>query len=853
MLHRTVRIQKCPGSRAHACYSGSGLPTSTGLPAGGIGICQGSSRLANRLRARGTNSRALTTTVDPPPPPPSLPPRLARRLCFLSPFPAALFSSTIRAWPCPGPSVAGALLMASACGRGRSPLSPLLGCLVALCAVICTGTAAAQLQQPPPAPLERATYSYLSFQKGNSAAEQLAVLKDASINGGALQLTPDTMNRPEYLTNKSGSVLLQRRFTIWRPLDGDTDDSAARNGTGVAPPPVQVVSFTSVFSVNVFYDPENSPRPGEGLAFLIAPSLDGPPPGSDGGYLGLTNATLEAAGRGQFVAVELDTVKQSYDPNDNHVGLNVGSVVSSATADLADINITSVATTAANAANYTVWVEYDGEARNVSVYVYVRGSPRPAAPLLQAPLDLSEHLPETAYLGFAASTGTDFELNCILDWTLDIEIIPDKKNKAWVVAVAVVVPVTAIAVGIVAFFLARRIRARRAMERRQERLEHQLSNLPGMPRGFAYDKLKKATKNFDERQRLGKGGYGMVYKGFLPADEARPEGMEVAVKRFTRDDGRGVTDFLAEVDIINRLRHKNIVPLIGWCYKKGQLLLVYVYMPNGSLDQHLFRRGVHEQRPVLSWESRYAIVGDVAAGLHYVHHEYTHMVLHRDIKASNVLLDASYRARLGDFGLARVLEHDRNSFTDLGVAGTRGFIAPEYSVGHKASRQTDVFAFGALVLEVVTGQYALRSDPRCPLLSDWVWQMHGRGALLGAVDQNLGAAEFDHDEASRLLLLALACSSPNPADRPAMPQVLQILSKASPPPEVPQFKPQFVWPPEGGAHFELGDIEVATTSGTTGNGGASTRATQDTSYDSFHTHIAPNSSEGYFPALSSGR
>ena len=101
------------------------------------------------------------------------------------------------------------------------------------------------------------------------------------------------------------------------------------------------------------------------------------------------------------------------------------------------------------------------------------------------------------------------------------------------------------------------------MERRQERLEQQLSNLPGMPRGFAYDKLKKATRNFDERLRLGKGGYGMVYKGVLPADEALPEGMDVAVKQFIRDDGKDVTDFLQEVDIINRLRHKNIVPLIG--------------------------------------------------------------------------------------------------------------------------------------------------------------------------------------------------------------------------------------------------------------------------------------------------
>ena len=289
----------------------------------------------------------------------------------------------------------------------------------------------------------------------------------------------------------------------------------------------------------------------------------------------------------------------------------------------------------------------------------------------------------------------------------------------------------------------------------------------------------------------------------------------------------------------------------GWSHDNGELLLVYEFMPNGSLDQHLF--GPAAGRPLLGWELRYSIVQGVASALHYLHDEYDQRVVHRDLKASNILLDAAFGARLGDFGLARVLDHDRNSFTDLNVAGTRGFIAPEYFVGHKASRQTDVFAFGALVLEVVTGQYALRADPRCPVLADWVWQMHGRGALLGAVDQSLGTAGFDHDEAARLLLLALACSSPNPGDRPTMPQVMQVLSKAAPPLEVPLFKPQFVWPPEGGAHFELSDIEVSTTSGATGNAASSAMATQDTSYDSFHPHTAPNSSEGYFPALSSGR
>ncbi|CAO2202510.1 unnamed protein product [Urochloa humidicola] len=739
-------------------------------------------------------------------------------------------------------------------GRGRSPLSPLLGCLALLFLLLISAARGAEADAQPQLPpaLEVEQHSYGSFDSNDPRAyEELARLGAATINGGALQLTPDSRNTPSFLVNKSGSILLRRPFTIWRHLS--TDSAAAEsvvpnNGTATPRPPrIQVVSFSSNFSINVYHDAGKVPA--EGLAFVVAPSLDGPPPGSHGGFLGLTNDTL---GNHRFVAVELDTFKQSYDPSDNHVGLNIGSVISNKTSNLADFNITSIATSDTDAKNYTVWVDYDGVSRRISVYMAVRFQPRPETPVLESALDLSEHVPEKAYIGFAASTGTNFELNCILDWSMEIEVIPEKKSNTWLIIVAVVVPVSVAAIAVVAFFLTRSFRARRSMERRQERLGHQLSNLPGMPRVFEYEKLKKATRNFDEKLQLGKGGYGVVYRGTIPAtDDARPDGMlEVAVKRFIRDDSRGVSDFLAEVQIINRLRHKNIVPLIGWCYMKGQLLLVYEYMPHGSLDQHLFRRGVHEQRPVLSWESRYAIVRDVAAGLHYVHHEYTHMVLHRDIKASNVLLDASFRARLGDFGLARVLDHGRNSFTDLNVAGTRGFIAPEYSVGHKASRQTDVFAFGALVLEVVTGQYALRvDDTRCPLLTDWVWQMHGRGALLGAVDQGLGTDGFDGDEAGRLLLLALACSSPNPGDRPTMAEVLQVLDKASPPPEVPPFKPQFVWPPEGGAHFDISDIEMstATTSGiTTGNNGGSSTAmaTQDTVH---------SSSEGYFPVLSSGR
>uniref|UniRef100_A0A8R7PMV4 Protein kinase domain-containing protein n=2 Tax=Triticum TaxID=4564 RepID=A0A8R7PMV4_TRIUA len=190
---------------------------------------------------------------------------------------------------------------------------------------------------------------------------------------------------------------------------------------------------------------------------------------------------------------------------------------------------------------------------------------------------------------------------------------------------------------------------------------------------------------------------------------------------------------------------------------------------------------------------------DVAAGLHYVHHEHEHMVLHRDIKASNIMLDSSFRGRLGDFGLARIITClNKNSYTDIGVAGTWGFIAPEYSMSRKATRKTDIYALGVLILEVVTGKRALNGyHESFQLLTDWVWTAHREGRLLEAVDDEV-VGEFDDDDASRLLLLGLACTNPNPSDRPSMAEVVQIIAKSTSLPDVPLEKPTFVWPPEGG-------------------------------------------------------
>jgi serine/threonine protein kinase len=230
----------------------------------------------------------------------------------------------------------------------------------------------------------------------------------------------------------------------------------------------------------------------------------------------------------------------------------------------------------------------------------------------------------------------------------------------------------------------------------------------------------------------------------------------------------------------------------GWCHQNGVLLLVYDYMPNGSLDRHIFGG---KDAATLDWKQRYHVVAGVASALNYLHHEFDQTVIHRDIKPSNIMLDSAFNARLGDFGLARALESDKTSYTDkIGVPGTLGYIAPECFHTGRATRESDVFGFGAVVLEVVCGHRISCSNPAgSSQLLEWVWQLHRAGRVLDAVDPRLGG-EFDVDDAERLLLLGLACSHPSPGERPKAQAVMQTLMRSVPPPAVPAAKPVFMWP-----------------------------------------------------------
>ncbi|CAJ2670405.1 unnamed protein product [Trifolium pratense] len=256
--------------------------------------------------------------------------------------------------------------------------------------------------------------------------------------------------------------------------------------------------------------------------------------------------------------------------------------------------------------------------------------------------------------------------------------------------------------------------------------------------------------------------------------------LEVAVKRVSHESRQGMREFVSEIVSIGRLRHRNLVPLLGYCRRKGELLLVYDYMPNGSLDNFLY----NQPKVSLNWHQRFKIIKGVASGLFYLHEGWEQVVIHRDIKASNVLLDAEMNGRLGDFGLARLYDHGADPHTTH-LVGTVGYLAPEHTRTGKATKFTDVFAFGAFLLEVVCGKRPIDhvAENETVILVDSVFECWKRGEILEAKDINLGS-DYESEEVELVLKLGLLCSHSEPMARPSMRQVVQYLERDIPVPDL---------------------------------------------------------------------
>uniref|UniRef100_A0A0D9ZYG8 Protein kinase domain-containing protein n=1 Tax=Oryza glumipatula TaxID=40148 RepID=A0A0D9ZYG8_9ORYZ len=296
------------------------------------------------------------------------------------------------------------------------------------------------------------------------------------------------------------------------------------------------------------------------------------------------------------------------------------------------------------------------------------------------------------------------------------------------------------------------------------------------PSRFELHELAAATSNFAQENKLGQGGFGPVYKGYL-----RDHDLHVAIKVFSRRQSsqeqseQGLREFKAEVKVMTQLRHRNVVKLVGWCDSKKRLLLVYELMAQGSLDKHLY-----DPEKTLTWQRRYKIALDLGSALLYLHRDCEKCIVHGDIKPANVMLDVSDNAKLGDFGLARLVEHGGEPQTTQVVAGTPGYIDPEFINNRWPRTESDVYSFGVVLLEIACckrpASRQLLPNGASSLLS-WVHGLYDLGKILDAADQRLNG-EFDQQQMERVIVTGLWCAHQDPMQRPSIVQAMDVLRSA---------------------------------------------------------------------------
>ncbi|KAG2611221.1 hypothetical protein PVAP13_4KG149200 [Panicum virgatum] len=431
-----------------------------------------------------------------------------------------------------------------------------------------------------------------------------------------------------------------------------------------------------------------------------------------------------------------------------------------------------------------VWVDYDAASIRINVTLAPLSLAKPAKLLISAVYNLSSVLTDMAYVGFSSATGSFNSRHYVLGWSFAMDVpapaiditklpkLPREGPKARSKVLEIVFPIASAAVvfclGTAIILLMRR---RTKYSELREDWEVEFG-----PHRFPYKDLHRTTEGFRNKNLLGVGGFGRVYEGVLPISD-----LDIAVKKVSHNLSQGMKEFIAEVASLGRLQHRNLVRLLGYCRRKGELLLVYEYMSNGSLDKYLYDQ---DKRPTLSWPQRFKIIKDIASGLLYLHEEWEKVVIHRDIKSSNVLLDSGMNGRLGDFGLARLYNHGTDP-QSTHVVGTIGYLAPELARTSMATPLTDVFAFGTFILEVTCGRRPIFQDAIGSqiMLVDWVLEHWRGGTLAYTVDANLHG-DFIVSEACLVLELGLMCSHPFVNARPSMRQVEQFLSKEVPLPEL---------------------------------------------------------------------
>ncbi|CAN6545488.1 unnamed protein product [Malus baccata var. baccata] len=283
---------------------------------------------------------------------------------------------------------------------------------------------------------------------------------------------------------------------------------------------------------------------------------------------------------------------------------------------------------------------------------------------------------------------------------------------------------------------------------------------------FTYKELRIATEDFNPANKIGEGGFGSVYKGQLKDRKF------AAIKVLSAESRQGVKEFLTEIDVISKIKHENLVELFGCCVEGNQRILVYNYLENNSLEQNLIGGSSTLQ---FSWRTRREICNGIACGLAFLHEEVRPHIIHRDIKASNILLDKDLMPKISDFGLAKLIPPNMTHVSTR-VAGTIGYLAPEYAIRGQLTRKADIYSFGVLLMEIVSGR--CNTNTRLPIdeqyLLERTWKLYERRELVGLVDTSLDG-DFDAEEACRFLKIGLLCTQDSPKLRPSMSTVVKML------------------------------------------------------------------------------
>ncbi|XP_078157102.1 cysteine-rich receptor-like protein kinase 6 isoform X2 [Carex rostrata] len=380
-----------------------------------------------------------------------------------------------------------------------------------------------------------------------------------------------------------------------------------------------------------------------------------------------------------------------------------------------------------------------------------------------------------------------------IDGTLSYQVSPpainkSSKKKSNVKALAITIPVVA-AVLLLAIFCfslyKKRSHGRKTFLSEMINSEMNKENIESFLIGLST--LKAATSNFNESNKLGEGGFGAVYKGTLP------NGQEVAVKRLSQSSAQGLEELKNELVIVAKLRHKNLVRVLGVCLEGQEKLLVYEFLPNRSLDTFIFD---NERRQELDWIKRMAIINGIARGLLYLHEESQLKIIHRDLKASNILLDSDMNPKISDFGLARLFLADQTVHVTRRVVGTFGYMAPEYALHGRYSIKSDVFSFGVLLLEIITGKRCcgtFETELSEDLLSS-TWEHWTAGTITNIINPIM---DCPTNERIRYIHIGLLCVQEDVKDRPRMSEVVIMLVTNSVSLQVPS-KPAFYLRSRGG-------------------------------------------------------